>query len=75
MCGNFIVATSEDQHDRLESIMTRGRANGVTGLEWQTPEKVKAVGACTELIEELKYIYVWFLELIFASFAGAHLKY
>lgn len=41
-CGKFIVATSEEQLPELEQLRLKAAANGVTDLEWRTPEQVKA---------------------------------
>ncbi|MCH7605708.1 MAG: L-2-hydroxyglutarate oxidase [Chloroflexi bacterium] len=40
-CGKVIVASSEDEFGRLETLRERGIANGVEGLEIIGPERLK----------------------------------
>ncbi len=40
-CGKVVVATSEEEHPRLEELHRRGVANGLDGLRWLGPEEIK----------------------------------
>jgi len=40
-CGKFIVATSEEQLPELETLKKKAAENGVSDLEWLTPEQVR----------------------------------
>lgn len=40
-CGKVIVATTPDELPRLEALVERGQANGLTGLRRLTPEEIK----------------------------------
>src|SRR5918911_3966594 len=40
-CGKVIVAADEDELPRLEELMRRGQANGVQGLEFVGPERLR----------------------------------
>jgi L-2-hydroxyglutarate oxidase len=40
-CGKVVVATSEEEHPRLEELHQRGIANGLAGLRWLGPEEIK----------------------------------
>ena len=42
-CGKIVVATSEDELPRLESLWQRGNANGLQGLRKLTPEQIKEI--------------------------------
>lgn len=42
-CGKVILATSEEELGRLESLYERGTANGVAGLEMIGPERLKEI--------------------------------
>ncbi|MBM3941990.1 MAG: L-2-hydroxyglutarate oxidase [SAR202 cluster bacterium] len=42
-CGKTIVATSQDEIPRLQTLYERGVANGVEGLEMIGPERLKEV--------------------------------
>jgi L-2-hydroxyglutarate oxidase LhgO len=42
-CGKVIVASSEAEVPRLESLLERGTANGVQGLEMIDPERLKEI--------------------------------
>jgi L-2-hydroxyglutarate oxidase LhgO len=42
-CGKVVVATSEDELPRLESLWQRGNANGLQGLRKLTPEQIKEI--------------------------------
>jgi L-2-hydroxyglutarate oxidase LhgO len=39
-CGKLIVATSDEEHPRLEHYFETARRNGVTDLAWLTPAEV-----------------------------------
>ena len=41
-CGKLIVATSADQHDKLEGIRRQAAANGVE-LEWWEPDRARGL--------------------------------
>lgn len=41
-CGKFIVATSDEQMPELERLKQAAAANGVSDLEWLTPDQVRA---------------------------------
>ncbi len=40
-CGKVIVATTSEELPRLDTLMERGQANGLTGLRRLTPEEIK----------------------------------
>jgi (S)-2-hydroxyglutarate dehydrogenase len=40
-CGKVIVAADDGELPRLEELMRRGLANGVEGLEWIGPERLR----------------------------------
>ena len=42
-CGKVIVATSESEFGRLDTLLQRGIANGVQGLEEIGPERLKEI--------------------------------
>ena len=42
-CGKIVVATSEDELPRLESLWQRGNANGLQGLRKLTPEQIREI--------------------------------
>lgn len=41
--GGLVVALSEDEVPRLQALHERGRANGLTGLEWLSPEAAREI--------------------------------
>ena len=41
LCGKIIVATSEDEVERLESLYQRGIANGLTNLKYLNAEEIQ----------------------------------
>jgi L-2-hydroxyglutarate oxidase LhgO len=41
ICGKVVVATREDEIPRLHELMKRGAANGLEGLEWLGPERIR----------------------------------
>lgn len=43
ICGKLIVASDEDELPRLHDLFTRGRNNGLKGLEILTPEQMKEI--------------------------------
>jgi L-2-hydroxyglutarate oxidase LhgO len=43
VCGNVIVATSQDELPRLRSLLERGNANGVPGLRVLSPEQLREI--------------------------------
>ncbi len=43
ICGNLVVATSEDQIPRLNSLLERGTANGLAGLQIVSPEEMREI--------------------------------
>ena len=42
-CGKIVVATSEDELPRLESLWQRGNANGLQGLRKLNPEQIREI--------------------------------
>jgi L-2-hydroxyglutarate oxidase len=42
-CGKIVVATSEDELQRLENLWERGNANGLQGLRKLTTEQIKEI--------------------------------
>jgi (S)-2-hydroxyglutarate dehydrogenase len=42
-CGKIVVATSEDERPRLESLWQRGQANGLQGLRQLSPEQIREI--------------------------------
>jgi L-2-hydroxyglutarate oxidase LhgO len=42
-CGKIVVATSEAELPRLESLFERGNANGLQGLRKLTPEQIREI--------------------------------
>jgi (S)-2-hydroxyglutarate dehydrogenase len=43
ICGNLVVATSGEQIPRLNSLLERGTANGLTGLKIVSPEEMREI--------------------------------
>jgi (S)-2-hydroxyglutarate dehydrogenase len=43
ICGKMIVATNEEEIPRLEQLLARGRANGISGLRLMTREEMRAM--------------------------------
>jgi L-2-hydroxyglutarate oxidase LhgO len=43
ICGKVIVATSQDELPRLQDLLERGRANGVSGLRMLAPEQLREI--------------------------------
>src|SRR5690606_17211479 len=43
LCGKVIVATSEEELPRLQTLFERGTANGVPGLELIGPERLREI--------------------------------
>lgn len=43
ICGKLVVATSDDEVPRLRTLLERGRTNGLTGLEWLEPERIREI--------------------------------
>src|SRR3984957_284076 len=41
ICGKVVVATREVEVTRLDELMKRGTANGLEGLEWLGPERIR----------------------------------
>jgi L-2-hydroxyglutarate oxidase len=42
-CGKIVMATSEDELPRLETLWQRGTANGLAGLRKLNPEQIKEI--------------------------------
>jgi (S)-2-hydroxyglutarate dehydrogenase len=42
-CGKLIVATTEDELPRLQTLYERGTANGIQGLEMIGPERIREI--------------------------------
>src|SRR4029077_4547515 len=43
ICGKVIVATSQDELPRLNDLLERGQANGVSGLRMLAPEQMREI--------------------------------
>lgn len=43
LCGKVIVATTEDELDKLDELYRRGKENGVPGLTRITPQELKEI--------------------------------
>ncbi|NLT71485.1 MAG: L-2-hydroxyglutarate oxidase [Verrucomicrobiaceae bacterium] len=43
ICGKLVVATSEEELPRLDELLRRGAANGLTGLRRVGPEEMKRI--------------------------------
>ncbi len=43
ICGKLVVATNEEEVPRLDELLRRGAANGLTGLERLGPEEMKHI--------------------------------
>jgi L-2-hydroxyglutarate oxidase len=43
ICGNLVVAATEDEAPRLRDLMDRGTRNGLTGLRWLRPEEMREI--------------------------------
>lgn len=43
ICGKVIVATSEEEFPRLQTLLERGQANGLTGLRQLNPEQIREI--------------------------------
>ncbi len=43
VCGKVIVATHRDEFPRLEELLRRGQANGLTGLQLVGPERLREI--------------------------------
>jgi L-2-hydroxyglutarate oxidase len=41
ICGKIIVATAEEEFPRLQTLLERGQANGLTGLKELNPEQIR----------------------------------
>jgi L-2-hydroxyglutarate oxidase LhgO len=42
-CGKLIVATTEDEVPRLQTLYERGTANGIAGLEMLNPDRIREI--------------------------------
>ena len=42
ICGKIVVAVSGEEIPRLRTLLERGTANGLRGLEWWCPEQIRA---------------------------------
>lgn len=43
VCGSLVVAADENEVPRLRALLDRGRANGLTGLEWLDPPRMREI--------------------------------
>ncbi|WP_422358671.1 L-2-hydroxyglutarate oxidase [Reichenbachiella sp.] len=41
LCGKVVVATDDHEVPYLETLFSRGEQNGLTNLQWLTPEEIK----------------------------------
>ena len=53
MCGKLIIATKEDEIERLNNLHERGLKNGVEGLELIDKQKIKEIEPYAEAIKGL----------------------
>jgi len=53
MCGKLIIATKEDEIERLNNLHERGLKNGVEGLELIDKQKIKEIEPYVEAIKGL----------------------
>ena len=53
MCGKLIIATKEDEIERLNNLHERGLKNGVKGLELIDKQKIKEIEPYVEAIKGL----------------------
>jgi L-2-hydroxyglutarate oxidase len=42
-CGKLVVACSQEELPRLKELETRGTENGLSGLEWIGPERIREI--------------------------------
>jgi (S)-2-hydroxyglutarate dehydrogenase len=52
-CGKLIVATSEEELPRLQTLYERGTANGIQGLELMGPERCRGIEPHAKAIKAL----------------------
>ncbi|HEY9480504.1 MAG TPA: L-2-hydroxyglutarate oxidase [Gemmatimonadaceae bacterium] len=57
VCGKVVVATHDEELPRLREMLDRGRQNGLCGLEWLEPERLReiephAAGVAAVLVPE-----------------------
>jgi (S)-2-hydroxyglutarate dehydrogenase len=43
ICGKLVVAVSDDELPRLRTLLERGQANGLQGLQWLAPEEAREI--------------------------------
>jgi L-2-hydroxyglutarate oxidase LhgO len=43
ICGKLVVATSDEEVPRLRDLHERGRKNGLEGLEWLEPARIREI--------------------------------
>ena len=43
ICGKLVVATSDEELPRLRMLLERGRQNGLAGLEWLDPPRIREI--------------------------------
>ncbi len=43
VCGKLVVATSDDELQRLRELMRRGQANGLRGIEWLETARMREI--------------------------------
>ena len=43
ICGKLVVATSDEEVPRLRTLLERGEQNGLTGLEWLDPPRIREI--------------------------------
>jgi len=54
MCGKVIVATTDEEIPRLTTLYERGKANGVEGLEFVGPERLREIEPHAQGIKALR---------------------
>ncbi|BDC48689.1 hydroxyglutarate oxidase [Bryobacterales bacterium F-183] len=43
ICGKLVVATSDEEVERLKELLSRGQKNGLSGLRWMSPDEMRQI--------------------------------
>ena len=54
LCGKIIVATTEEERSRLDPILQRGIANGMTGIKKISPAEALEIEPHVQVVEAIK---------------------